>query len=338
MKTEKGTRTQRAVGNVLVIIDKPGWAYDTIAKGLHRYNENAGLVLDIASVSDQMDVIEREHQNYDLVFPMGWTDVISKNKKQLYQDRLPFLDRSKLITGIHSHRSWDGYESQPDFMPTPPAELIERLAKLRGINIISRRLFRIFQEAGLANIVLTENGVDTDLFRPAVPVNTDDKKPLVIGFSGSKEIPKHDYLKGYSEFIEPLNALPNVEVMVLGGRGEHQVKRDDMPVLYNQIDLYICASSSEGFSQSVLEASACGRGILSTRVGGCEDLIEEGCNGYFIERNLEQIKAVVTKLEADRQFVRSLGENNRCIVTEKYSWRIKVKEWLGFIESHLPRV
>ena len=329
-------RAQRPQGKVLIITDKPGWAYDTIAKGLVRYNDNAGLVLDIAAVSGQMDFIEREHHRYDLVFPLGWTDVIAKHKKHLYQDRLPFLDRSKLITGIHSHRSWDSYASQPDMSPAPPAELIKHLAALKGINIISRRLYQIFERAGLDNITLTENGVDTELFSPTASVNTDRQLPLILGFSGSKEIAKHDYLKGFSEFIAPLNALPNVQVRELGGRGEQQVSRENMPALYNQIDLYICASTSEGFSQSVLEASACGRGILSTRVGGCEDLITEGGNGYFIDRDLEQIKTIVARLEADRQWVRNLGENNRCTVLDKYSWHIKVKDWLCFIESHLP--
>lgn len=338
MNTDKAIHINRAKGKVLIITDKPGWAYDTIAKGLVRYNDNAGLVLDIAAASEQLDFIEREHHRYDLVFPLGWTDVICKNKNQLYQDRLPFLDRSELITGIHSHRSWDGYASQPDTSPVPPAELIERLVALKGINIISRRLYRIFGQAGLTNITLTENGVDTELFCPTTPVNTDRQLPLILGFSGSKEIAKHDYLKGFSEFIEPLNALPNVKIMELGGRGEKQVARENMPSLYNQVDLYICASTSEGFSQSVLEASACGRGILSTWVGGCEDLIEEGVNGYFIDRNLEKIKAVVTKLETDRQLVKSLGENNRRIVLDSYSWRIKVKDWLRFIESHLAHV
>jgi glycosyltransferase involved in cell wall biosynthesis len=337
MTTDKAIQTQRAIGKVLIITDKPDWAYDTIAKGLVRYNNNPGLVLDIASASEQMDFIEREHNNYDLVFPLGWTDVISKNKKQLYQDRLSFLNRSKLITGIHSHRSWDDYTSQPDYAPSPSKELVEKLSRLKGINIISRRLYQIFKQAGLSNITLTENGVDTELFSPMRLVNTDRNKPLILGFSGSKEIAKHNYLKGFSEFIEPLNKLPNVEIKVLGGRGEQQVKREGMPALYNQIDLYICASSSEGFSQSVLEASACGRGILSTRVGGCEDLIKEGCNGCFIDRNLEQIKAVVARLEADRQLVKRLGENNRRIVTENFSWHIKAKEWLCFIESHLAQ-
>ena len=329
-------RARRASGRVLIITDKPGWSYDTIAKGLIRYNDNPGLVLDVAAASEQMAFIEREHHRYDLVFPLGWTQIIAKKKKHLYQPLLPFLDRRKLITGIHSHRSWDGYASMPDVLSMPPPALLERLSMLKGINIISRRLYGIFEDAGLTNIVLTENGVDTELFCPSAPVNTDRRAPLVVGFSGSKDIAKHDFLKGFSEFIEPLGAVPNVRIKVLGGRGAQQVQREAMPALYNQIDLYLCASTSEGFSQSVLEASACGRGVLSTRVGGCEDLIEAGCNGYFIRRNLDEIKALIGRLEADRPLVRRLGENNRRIVAERYAWRRKVNDWLGFIESHLP--
>jgi glycosyltransferase involved in cell wall biosynthesis len=334
---EASMQTMRPAGKVLIITDKPGWSYDTIAKGLVRYNDNPGLVLDIAAASDQMAFIEREHQRYDLVFPLGWTQVIAKHKKLGFQDLLPFLDRRKLITGIHSHRSWDEYASMPDFSPPPPAALLDRLSELKGINIISRRLHRIFERAGLSNIVLTENGVDTELFSPKTPVNTERRVPLSVGFSGSKDIAKHDYLKGFSEFIEPLGSLPNVQIKVLGNRGEGQVKREDMPALYNQIDLYLCASTSEGFSQSVLEASACGRGVLSTRVGGCEDLIEEGRNGFLLRRDSAQIRALVERLEADRPLVRSLGENNRRIVLDRYSWQLKVRDWLRFVESHLAR-
>jgi glycosyltransferase involved in cell wall biosynthesis len=185
--------------------------------------------------------------------------------------------------------------------------------------------------------VLTENGVDTELFQPTQPINTDRNRPLNVGFSGSKDIAKHDSLKGFSEFILPLNEIPNVKVHVLGGRGEQQVKREDMPPLYNQIDLYICASTSEGFSQSVLEASACGRGIISTKVGGSEDLIEENHNGFFINRDITEIKKLVTRLEADRLLVKKLGENNRQKIVEQYAWNIRVQEWLAFIESNLPR-
>ncbi|MDH3209711.1 MAG: hypothetical protein OEL91_04940, partial [Burkholderiaceae bacterium] len=205
------------MSKVLIVTDKPGWSYDTIAKGLVRYNNNDRLVLDIAAASDEMDFIEREHHRYDLIFPLGWTQIISK-KKPLYEDLMPFVERRKLITGIHSHRSWDDYTSLPDFSPSPPAVLLDRLSRLRGVNTVSRRLHQIFERAGLTNIALTENGVDTELFSPKKPVNIDPRTPLVLGFSGSKDIPKHDYLKGFSEFIEPLSAIPNVQIMVLGNR------------------------------------------------------------------------------------------------------------------------
>ncbi len=335
---EQSLPTRRPQGRVLIVTDKPGWSYDTIAKGLVRHNDNPGLVLHVAAASTELAAIEREHSAYDLVFVLGWTDVIAKSKKHTFEDRLPFLRRERLITGIHSHRSWDGYQSMPDFAPEPPPELIDKLARLKGVNTISRRLHGIFRRGGLSRIVLTENGVDTELFSPARPVHADRSQPLVLGFCGSKDIAKHDALKGFGEFIEPLGTLPGVQVAVLGARGEHQVKREDMPALYNQIDLYVCASSSEGFSQSVLEAAACGRGIVSTRVGGCEDLIHEGVNGCFIRRDLAQIKDVIVGLEADRARVARMGRHSRQQVLDRYAWPVRVRDWLRFIESHLPPV
>lgn len=322
---------------VLIIIDKFGWSYDAIAKGLTKGNVDGALSFDIVSLADNLDYIERHHAQYDLVFAMGWTLIMSKKKKHHYRQELTFLDRRKLITGIHSHRSWDEYASLPNVSPPPPKELIEELSTLRHINVISRRLFAVFREAGLLNITLTENGVDTDLFAPTRPIATDRQQPLVVGFCGSTHIDKHDHLKGYSQFIAPLCELPNVEVKVLGGKGNGQVKREDMPKLYNQIDLYICASTSEGFSQSVLEASSCGRGVISTRVGGCEDLITEGHNGFFIERDLPAIKRLVSLLEADRPLVRQLGQHNRQRILERYAWTIQAPVWLKFITSNLPQ-
>ena len=321
---------------VLIIVDKFGWSYDSIARGIVRHNSNPTLSFDIVSLQDDPDFIERNHSGYDLVFAMGWTLIIAKKKKHNYREMLPFLERKKLITGIHSHRSWDEYSSLPDTSPAPSIGLVDKLAQIKNINVISRRLYKIFSDAGLENLSLTENGVDAELFKPVCPINTNKNIPLVLGFSGSTNSPKHDYLKGLSEFILPLRDIPNVEVKVLGGRGEQQVSRVEMPELYNQIDLYICASTSEGFSQSVLEASSCGRGVVSTKVGGCEDLIDENENGVFIKRDLAEIRERIIQLEADRMLVKRLGENSRRKILEQYSWAIRVKDWLKFVEANLP--
>lgn len=332
-----GSCRSTAPQRVLLIVDKYGWSYHTIAQGLVEHQHDERLHLDVASIQEDLDFIERRHGDYDLIFPLGWTLVLSKKKKDRYRPLLPFIDPSRIITGIHSHRAWDDYASLPDSCPPPPDHLIDALSAFRGVNAISQRLYRLFRQAGLANLALTENGVDTDVFFPRKPITIDRAKPLTIGFSGSTSVAKHDALKGLSEYILPLREIPNVHVKVLGGRGENQVPRNAMPDLYNTIDLYICASTSEGFSQSVLEASACGRGVLSTRVGGCEDLIEEGRNGFFIDRDVAAIKTLITRLEADRRLVQRLGRDNRQVILERFSWSLKGREWWNFIGSHLPQ-
>ncbi len=326
----------RRRNRVMLIVDKYGWSYDAIARGIVAHAQKDDLAIDILSEKEDAELIKRRHDDYDLVFAMGWTSVFSKKRKTNYEEKLPFIDKTKLIAGIHSHRAWDDYRSTPDWSPEPPEGLIEKLASLRAVNAVSRRLLSIFDEAGLKNLTLTENGVDTDLFEPLVPVNVDRRRPLLIGFSGSTAVQKHDDLKGLSTYILPLGDLSNIEIRVLGERGPKQVPRDGMPALYNEIDLYLCASTSEGFSQSVLEASACGRGVLSTRVGGSEDLIEPGVNGYFVERNLDHIRRQVIGLEADRETVARLGFANRKRVLDRYDWRVRVGNWLTFLRKNLP--
>lgn len=328
---------------VLLLIDKFGWSYDTIAKGIVSHNKSKDLEFEIFSLKDQsLDELKEKHSSFDLVFAMGWQFVIGSKKsllpflKENFFQELSFIDRSKLITGIHSHRSWDHYKSMPEKLALPPKYLIDELNKLKAINPISKRLYKVFKDAGLTNIFLTENGVDHKLFHPKKEINTDRSKPLIVGFSGSTKNKQHDFLKGVSKYILPLQNMNNIEIRILGENSKNRVPREKMPDLYNEIDIYLCASTSEGFSQSVLEASACGRGIVSTRVGGCEDLIEEGHNGFFIKRDIECIKSILEKLEKNRDLVKQIGVNSREKIVNNYSWEIKVSTWLDFIKNNIP--
>lgn len=59
--------------------------------------------------------------------------------------------------------------------------------------------------------------------------------------------------------------------------------QDQIPRLYAQCDVWLCGSRREGFHLPPLEAMACRCPVVSTRVGGPVDVIEDGVNGYLAD-------------------------------------------------------
>lgn len=59
--------------------------------------------------------------------------------------------------------------------------------------------------------------------------------------------------------------------------------QDKLRELYARCDVWLCGSAREGFHLPPLEAMACRCPVVSTKVGGSMDIIEEGVNGYLVD-------------------------------------------------------
>ena len=326
-KPPRGPRVGSA--KVLLVADRPNWAYDSIAKALVKHNDDPDLELEIEYVKNSQRRLQDIHQDYDLVFVLGW-QLLGVFERGRLRTRNTFLDWSRTLTGVHSHHSWDQGQTFPSKDLHPPNELVEFLNQFAGVNVVSRRLYELFMRAGLKNGACTFNGVDTELFLAAGPVCRGGS--LHVGFSGNN---KHDWLKGISEFIEPACDIDGVELHLAMPKEGHYIPLDQMPSFYRRIDIYVCASASEGFSLSVLEAAASGRPVISTRVGGCEDLIIDGVNGFLVDRDVNAIREKVKLLRDDGELAKKMGLMNRHIVEQLWSWKVRAHAWLAFIKCHL---
>jgi glycosyltransferase involved in cell wall biosynthesis len=53
--------------------------------------------------------------------------------------------------------------------------------------------------------------------------------------------------------------------------------------IYASADVWLCASTTEGFALPPLEAMACRCPVVCTRCGGPEDFVREGENGFLVD-------------------------------------------------------
>lgn len=94
----------------------------------------------------------------------------------------------------------------------------------------------------------------------------------------------------------------------------------DVGAVLSISDVCVLSSTSEGFSNAILEYMAAGRPVVSTDVGGAREAIVHGASGYLVpagddEGMAEHLKSLLLQPE----LARSMGEYGKRIVTEKFS-------------------
>ncbi|WP_159882567.1 glycosyltransferase family 4 protein [Paenibacillus puerhi] len=229
--------------------------------------------------------------------------------------------RSKLNRSLL--RRWNS--SFASFLALSMERLIYKPKRTRRLIAVSSRvrqeLLTSFPYDG-DEVDVVPNGVDTNCFRPFA----EEEKRALRRKHGLPE--QGDFalfmggdwpLKGLDFVIDAFNRtaaeFPNLHLIVVG-KGDKEAylpkiaesarkrvvfagKRPNPEEWFGLSDLFIFPSSYETFSLVVHEAAAAGLVVLSTRVGGVEDLIEDGVNGYWIERDGGLIAERIRSILAD---------------------------------------
>lgn len=93
----------------------------------------------------------------------------------------------------------------------------------------------------------------------------------------------------------------------------------DVQSLLRQHDIFILASSHEGFPHSVLEAMQAGLAVVATAVGGIPELLNHGKDGILVKLDDDTFLDALKQLAQDSAFRMSLALNARLAVKESFS-------------------
>jgi glycosyltransferase involved in cell wall biosynthesis len=159
--------------------------------------------------------------------------------------------------------------------------------------VISKWLVKIAQEKfGDTMVSHVPNSVDLDQFHAAPR----GKRPVpTVGLLYATS-----WMKGCRTSLEALKevatALPSLRLVSFGAEHpgfdlrlpsyaefHYRPRQDKLRDLYARCDVWLCGSAREGFHLPPLEAMACRCPVISTRVGGPVDIIEEGVNGHLVD-------------------------------------------------------
>jgi sugar transferase (PEP-CTERM/EpsH1 system associated) len=94
-------------------------------------------------------------------------------------------------------------------------------------------------------------------------------------------------------------------IRLLGGRA-------DIDQVLAALDIFVLSSVSEGMSNTILEAMATGLPVVATRVGGADELVEDGMSGLLVpSQDPARMADALAGLVADRQKRTAMGASGR---------------------------
>jgi glycosyltransferase involved in cell wall biosynthesis len=100
-----------------------------------------------------------------------------------------------------------------------------------------------------------------------------------------------------------------------------QISYADLPRYYQNSDLYVSASHSDGTSISLLEAFACGTPAIVPDISGNQEWVIPGENGWlFPDGNAAALASSILKALDQHQNLPEMGQKARLLAEERADW------------------
>jgi glycosyltransferase involved in cell wall biosynthesis len=206
---------------------------------------------------------------------------------------------------------------------------------------------RIIELSGFPEerIVVIPWGINLGAFNPMVSgteirgqLGWVDKKVIIM-------TRRFEPIYGIEYFIQALMHVvqhePNVRVILAGtGLLEERIRglvdqlgltpyvhfpgmipNHELPKYLASADLYVTSSLSDGSSNALMEAMACGLPVVVSDIAAHYEWVEDGVNGFIVPcRDSERLAQCIIRLLKNNELQRQMGESNWHIAQTRADW------------------
>jgi glycogen synthase len=266
-------------------------------------------------------VAERAALSVDLIHCHDWMTAVAGIK-------LRSLIGKPLVYNIHLPQAFPAYKSL-EKLGLVNADLV-----LVNSRAIEQELHKY--ELPLPRVEVIPNGVDLDTFAPGHDWPADEGYVLFVGRLVAQ--------KGVTFLLEALSVVlqrcPETRLIIAGdGELDLFLKRitrylgiphrvtfldwttgPDLVALYQRAKFVVVPSYYEPFGIVALEAMACGRPVIASRIGGLAEIVDDGVSGFLVEagNHLQLAQRMVHLIQNNEQRL-MMGQAARARAAE-FSW------------------
>jgi glycosyltransferase involved in cell wall biosynthesis len=101
------------------------------------------------------------------------------------------------------------------------------------------------------------------------------------------------------------------------------IPNNKMITVYSSCDIFVLPSLREPFGRALVEALACGKPAIATKIGGPKDLIIDEKTGFLVQPgDIKQLATRMITLLTDHDLAEKMGSNARRRIEKEYDWEV----------------
>lgn len=331
--------------NVILEIAKNSneFGYSSIIGAIKDARDPSPVFLDVARDLGLQTILFKNRRMVDLQCAAEIRVFIEENQVQVLhchgykEDFFGILSRSR-VPKVATNHLWKNSNLKLRVYRVLDAFLLRFFDRVVGV---SGELVSEMERFGIKNISKIANGIDIGKYvvvgrsyrlldKFSISVNA-----VVLGMVSSLTPEKNHRIA-----IECLERMkdPRLVLLIVGDGGQEDFlkeivtrkgldrqvifagRQEIIPEILSIVDIYLLPSLAEGLPMSLLEAMACGKAVIASRVGENENVITHQENGLlFVSGDLSELVNVVGQLVDNPQLRKKYGEKARQAVVSCFS-------------------